>query len=81
MHGQGLLHPFAQTPRRTRIEIHQFAMQLIQRLLSSDIVFQQRIESFRHPWFLFVGQMISTFRRLCTRSADAAGRRGFSRLR
>ena len=60
MHGQGLFHPFAQTPRRTRIEIHQFAMQLIQRLLGSGIVFQSvgRIEPFRHTRFLFVCQML-----------------------
>ena len=60
MHGQGLLHPFAQTPCRARIEIHQFAMQLIQRLLGSGVVFQSvsRIEPFRYRWFLLVGQMI-----------------------
>src|ERR1035438_8649570 len=31
VHGQGLLHPFAQAPRGTRIEIHQFAMKHVER--------------------------------------------------
>ena len=60
MHRQGFLHPFAQTPRRTRIEIHQFAMQLVQCLLGGGIVFHcvSRIQPFRDSWLLLVGQMI-----------------------
>ena len=35
-------------------------MQLIQRLLGGGVIFQSvgRIQPFRHPWLLFVGQMI-----------------------
>jgi hypothetical protein len=32
---QSLFHPFAQTPRRARIEIHQFPVQFVQRLLAA----------------------------------------------
>ena len=60
MDSQRLLHSFAQTPRRARIEIHQFAMQRVQGLLGIRVIFQSvgRIQSLRDRRFLFVGQMI-----------------------
>ena len=60
VHGQGLFHSFAQAPRRTGIEVHQFAVECVQRLLGSGVVFQSigRVEPFSHRRFLFVGQMI-----------------------
>jgi hypothetical protein len=36
MHHERLLHAFTQTPRSTRIEIHQFAMHRVQRLSASE---------------------------------------------
>ena len=41
MHGQRFLHPFLQTSRRARIEIHQFAVQSVQRQFGRIIVFQR----------------------------------------
>ena len=38
MDSQRLLHSFAQAPRRARIEVHQFAMQRVQRLLGSRVI-------------------------------------------
>ena len=45
---------------RARIQIHQFSMKRVQRLLGGGIIFQGvgRVELFRHPWFLLLGQMI-----------------------
>jgi len=50
----------SQAPRRTRIEVHQFAMECIQRLLGGGVVFQSigRMQPFSYRRFLFVGQMI-----------------------
>jgi hypothetical protein len=60
MHGQRLFHPFSQAPRRTRVQIHQFAMQRVQRLLGRGVVFQRigRVELRRHGRLLFLGQMV-----------------------
>ena len=60
MDGQRLFHPFSQTARRARIEIHQFPMQDAQRLLGCGIIFHRvgRVQLFRNSRFLFIGQMI-----------------------
>jgi hypothetical protein len=39
MNGERLVHPFSQTPRRARIEIHQFPMQIapnVQTVIPTD---------------------------------------------
>src|SRR6516162_6577930 len=85
MHSQGLLHAFTQTPRRTRIEIHQFAMQLVQRLFGGGIVLHcvSRIQSFRNSWLLLVREMIQHVAALMNLAALDSRRftRTFSRLR
>ena len=51
---------FAQAPRRTRIQVHQFAMQRVQRVLGFGVVFQcvGGIQLLGHPRLLLLGQMI-----------------------
>jgi hypothetical protein len=76
MDAQLLLHPFTQAPRRARIEIHQSAMQRIERFLGSRVAFQRlgRIPSLRHGRFLFVRQMIQDIRALVNLAALNRGR-------
>ena len=60
MHGQRFLHPLSQTPRRARIEIHEFAMQRVQGLLGGRVIFQcvRRVQFLRYRRLLFIRQMI-----------------------
>ena len=60
MHGQRLFHSLAQTPGRTRIEVHQFTMERLQRLFGAGIIFYciGRIQLLCHSGFLFIGQIV-----------------------
>ena len=68
MQGQRFLQSLTQAPGRTRIQIHQFAMQRAQRLLGRVIVFQSigGIQFPCHQGSLFVGQVVQHVARLCT---------------
>jgi len=66
--------------RRTRIHVHQFAMQPIERLLGGGVVFQGIgcVQPLRHRWFLLVGQVIQHIPPLQSRAlARRLQERGF----
>lgn len=45
MNGQSLVHSFGRTARGTRIEMHEFAMQSVQRLFGRRIVLARKPHS------------------------------------
>ncbi len=56
MNGQGFFHSFGQTARGARIQMHEFAMQSVQRLFGSSIVFERvsRIQLLGNDWLILV---------------------------
>ena len=60
MNSERLVHAFAQTPRRARIEIHQFAMQSVQRLFGCVVIFHRvgRVQLLRDQRLVFLADVI-----------------------
>ena len=80
MDGECFFQSFCQTPRGTRVEMHQFVLQPIQRLFSSRIIFQRirPIQFSGHSRLLFVSQVIQHIASLQSRApARRPQERGF----